>query len=266
MRIAAFADLHCSCGDFRALKEAKQIAVNNKSDVVVIAGDVTEHDVEDPFEHILGFNRPVVYCMGNHEYVWNTVDDKLANIAKLQEKYDGNGIFCLDVLGVVVINGVMFGGGCLWYDGTLGCQPEDIKKQMLEAIDPDWYDCRIKHFDPLKEHKRCLEKMEPLKHHIGTKVMVTHTCPHKKLNWFETGMPLSKFNIYSGCADILTEFKPDIAICGHTHKQIITNIDGIRCFNIGNDYFWRHGDVLYSIIETDPPNNEQAVNSNDSNT
>ena len=263
MKIAAFADLHCGFGDFRAMDRAQEIAIQFGADVVVIAGDVTEHDVQDPVYHLTGFKKPVVYCMGNHEFAGKTVNQKITEIKELQERYDGYNIYCLDVLGVVTLEGVMFGGGCLWYDGTLGSLPPERKAELMKVIDPDWFDCRIKQFDALKEHKRCLELMEPLKHHHGTKVMVTHTCPHKKLNWFEYGMPLSKFNIYSGCADILSEFHPDIAICGHTHKQMIANIDGVRAFNIGNDYYWYGQKVLYSIIETNMPENKGTSESTD---
>lgn len=259
MRIAAFADLHCGYGDFRALERAKSIAIGNRVDVAVIAGDVTECSVEDVFKALIGFNRPLVYCMGNHEFAGKSVDRKISEIETLQKKYDGSDIFCLDVLGTVVLNEVMFAGGCLWYDGTLGNLSEETRKTMMTTIDPDWYDCRIKEFNPLEEHKKCIAKMEPLKHHRGTKVMLTHTCPHQKLNWFEFAMPDSKFNIYSGCKDILSEFKPDIAICGHTHKQIITNIEGTRCFNIGNDYYFKTKEVVYSIIETNLPNGEPVT-------
>ena len=98
MRIAAFADLHCGFGDFRAMNRAQEIAIQFGADVVVIAGDVTEADVQDPFYHLTGFKKPVVYCMGNHEFAGKTVNQKITEIKELQERYDGYNIYCLDVL------------------------------------------------------------------------------------------------------------------------------------------------------------------------
>lgn len=253
MKIMAFADFHCMWGPER-LDEAKALCRDWKADIAVIAGDITEYSVKNPYKWMSGFPCELFFCLGNHEFFYRTVDETLD---RFSENHDG--IVCLDTAGPQIRGDIMFAGNVLWYDGSM-CpdMPEARRKDLLEHIHGGWTDRHIKDFDPVKENIRCRKLIEPLKNFDGVKVLVTHTCPHAGLNMFlqDRDDGISKedadaFNLYSGMGDLFSETKPDIAICGHTHRTVVTHIDGVRCYNIGNDYDWRQkGGIVFSYIET----------------
>lgn len=249
MRILALADLHSTPRNEKALRQAAEESKKDDIDVVVIAGDVSDWGIGYAFESLHNlFDVPVVFCLGNHEFARRTVADVMKRCNQQQGLYFGKGIYCLDVVRTVTIKGVTFGGNVLWYDGTLSNMDEESRRKAVEHINPHWLDASIKDFDVLSENRLCVERIMHLKEADGPKVLVTHTVPHKELNWFETNMPDSPFNIYSGVADLISKVQPDVAICGHTHKRVIARIGDCRCFNIGNDYSYRDGWVLQKDI------------------
>lgn len=235
MRILALADLHATPSNNMVEVAARELT-QDEYDVVAIAGDISDWGIEWLFKS-LGerfHDIPVVFCLGNHEFAHRGVAKVLDRCRAEQEKAPGN-LHCLDVKGPVEINGVTFGGNVLWYDGTLGTMTDEDRHHAMEYIHPLWLDHTIKDFNPRLENARCVESIMKMKD-APVKVLVTHTVPHKSLNWFETEQPDSQFNIYSGMADLIGKLEPDVAICGHTHKRVVNRIGGCRCFNIGNDY------------------------------
>ena len=62
-------------------------------------------------------------------------------------------------------------------------------------------------------------------------------------------------NCYSGVDNLFDshDIHPDIALCGHTHRRVLyghrmKNGKEIRCYNSGNDYFFRTGEVKFDEI------------------
>ena len=251
MKILALADLHATGRSHDSLDAAVAIAYRGNYDVIVIAGDVSEQSVPDVYNLLLAFPVPVVFCLGNHEFSRHTVQAVHQKYTELQEQHKDDLIRCLDVVPKATLKDAVFMGSVLWYDGTLSTLPKDRRDELMEHIHPHWYDRTIHDFNPRKENEECVKRLLPLNDEQGVKVMVTHMVPHRILNAFEQTEPDGPFNVYSGMNNLFDRVKPDIAICGHTHKQVIETIDGVHCWNVGNDYYWS-GDpgIRYCEIDT----------------
>ena len=221
-------------------------------DVVVISGDVFEWDIPIDariftLKHMFG-DTPVVMCLGNHEFFYNNVPDTLEK----HKKYSGvPNVYCLDVCGHVDISGVRFVGNVLWYDGK-SKQPGQV---MEEWADGGWADRLI------KDHEQswwlfnagCVKQItDNVADFKGFKVLVTHCVPHSSLNAFNRQKPTSDFNAYSS-TDLIGPGNPlydvfDLALCGHTHNPVRTQIGKTKCFCSKQDYFRYTRVVEYDII------------------
>lgn len=247
MKIFATSDLHIRCGCSKQMKHLETVVEKEKPNVIVISGDIYDYRGINPFEEFTFFNIPVVFCLGNHEFAERSVENTLAYY-KLCNRFEN--VKCLDIEGHVDVNGVRFVGNVLWYDGSLSNRP-DVKSK-LKNIDRTWLDCTIDDFNPVAENKKCINQIKNnLKDYNGKSVLVTHCVPYWKLNEWSFTTPDGLYNIYSGVKDLFKNYNihVDVAICGHTHRKVRLDYDGIRCYNIGNDYF-RYSDILeYEIIE-----------------
>jgi predicted MPP superfamily phosphohydrolase len=217
------------------------------ADIIVITGDIFESDnynsrTFNPYEYMSKlFNNKIVICtMGNHEFYYKTPIQTREYYAKLYnpEKYN---VHYLDIVGKFDIDYIRFVGNCLFYDGSM----KTVHNQdIYDFANGNWADKYIREFDYEKENEYCIKQIdENLKNDTGRyriNVLCTHAVPHHKINgWYEMDRPVGNlFNAYSGNYDMLTERIHDIhaVLCGHTHKRIVMGINGIECYNPGNDY------------------------------
>ena len=259
MKILFTSDLHIINSTMhQQLGIVRKKIKKEKPDVLVVSGDVSD-DIYIKADDLLGFlDVPVVYCLGNHEFVRNemganTVENTL-NFYK--SKIGKNNAHCLDVEGHFDIGNVRFVGNVLWYDGTLSNRPD--ADANIRNISRHWLDSMIADFRPVEEHKKCVAQIVGNLKDIGDKkaVLVTHCVPHRELNWFDRNEPMSIYNAYSGVANFFDKngVYPDVALCGHTHKEmkyVHVSPKGreTRCSNIGNDYFFWNKDILFEVIE-----------------
>ena len=256
MKILATSDLHIGYPSSQSLKLLTEYVKKEQPDVVVISGDIYDYRGVNPFYELSNLEMdndlPVVFCLGNHEFAWRDVEFTLNH-------YRFNGkhfpyVHCLDTEGFVDIDGVRFVGNVLWYDGSLSDRGD--KQEKLNHIDESWLDSTINDFNAVEENRKCVEQIKAgLKDYTGKSVLVTHTVPYWKLNLFNFDMPCGVYNIYSGVKDLFKNdgINVDVAICGHTHRKTRLEYteDGkyIRCYNIGNEYIEKSGQLLYEIIE-----------------
>lgn len=251
MKIFATSDLHIGYERSQTINILRDYVKKVNPDVVVISGDVYDYRGINPFYELTTLEVPVVFCLGNHEFAYRYVD-MVHDHYKFNSRFDN--VYCLDTKGHVDINGVRFVGNVLWYDGSLSNRNDVTEK--LKHIDKTWLDCTILDFDPMIENRNCINQIkEHLKDYTGKSVLVTHTVPYWKLNLFNFEEPNGVYNIYSGVKDLFhnDDINVDVAICGHTHRRtnLEYNEDGksIRCYNIGNEYFEKSGEVIYEEIE-----------------
>ena len=105
MKLNVLSDLHLSVGGMDRPR--------NDADVVVLAGDIARP--RESAAWALGFDKPVLYVLGNHEFYGGSIEDT-ANELKLL--CAGTHVHVLDN-DEIVIDGVRFLGSTLWTDFML---------------------------------------------------------------------------------------------------------------------------------------------------
>ena len=250
IKILATADLHIDYSNSDQIRTLKKQVVREQPDVILIAGDV--HDCRDlnPYKDLgrLSKDIPIIFCLGNHEFAYRSVEDTLSYYSKTVKPAN---VHCLDVCGYVDVGDVRIVGNVLWYDGSLSNRAD--VDDYLKKVDDTWLDDTIRNFDPLKEHRKCVDQIKnALDGYKGKSILLTHTVPHHALNRFCTINPSSVYNIYSGVYDLFKSESIDVnmAICGHTHKPATYYYNNkIECTNIGNDYLFRNRELVYDLLE-----------------
>lgn len=105
MRLQILSDLHLSVAP---LERPRVVG-----DVVVLAGDIGRP--KDAMAWASGFDAPVLYVPGNHEFYGGTIED---TVAELRELCAGTNVRLLE-RDEVVLGGVRFLGTTLWTDFRL---------------------------------------------------------------------------------------------------------------------------------------------------
>jgi len=105
MRLNILSDLHLGVGGLEHPR--------NDADLVVLAGDVTRP--RDAAAWALGFDKPVLYVLGNHEFYGGSIE---GTIDELKRLCAGTHVHVLDDA-EIVIDGVRFLGSTLWTDFRL---------------------------------------------------------------------------------------------------------------------------------------------------
>lgn len=256
MKALVLADLHINTKvfmnnfDFNKFKRTIKNNIKEDYDIVLIAGDLCEssicnRDIPDIYDKLYNiFEKDIVFCLGNHEFAYMDFNF----VKEFWSKYKHDHVHCLDIDGKYEKDNITFIGNVFWYDFSLN----NNQLLMQGEIDPGWLDATIKNFDPIFENQKCKAQILENISSINKNILITHMVPHESLNLFSLDMPYSIYNAYSGCKDFLKElkdFKIDYAICGHTHKRVCKEINGINCINVGNDYFFRTNKYEYMIID-----------------
>lgn len=261
MKILCISDLHLSSSDILKfglipnaithLKNIKDTVIETNPDLVVCTGDTVwsrkVQQISPILRDIIPYEIPIVVTLGNHEF-WNYKFERTLERARVASTYYGLGgknIFYLDVIGSVIIGGINFVGGTLFFDGSMRYR----ENQHVDEWD-GWQDFRIPEIQT-----RYLEFNQYYKDMIEANIksnmpnaLCTHHVPHSILNGHEP----SHYSFYTGMKDFVHElpFNPrydNYIICGHTHKRVIGEvIPWFMCVNVGSDY----NDFKYYVLET----------------
>lgn len=176
---------------------------------------------------------PIVVTLGNHEFLGRTFEDTLEKL-KAQTVADKN-IFYLDLCGSVILDGVNFVGGTLFFDGSMRIRDN----QRIDQWD-GWQDWRI-----IDVESRYMEFNTYYVDMIRTSMkpgmptaLCTHHVPHVGLNGHEPG----HYSFYTGMQDLVHDlpFDPlynNYLICGHTHRRVIGEVvPGFMGVNVGRRF------------------------------
>lgn len=254
MKALILSDLHLYFWhDKRELDKYKQIMqkiTSKKFDCIIITGDIFEYDFvglsNNPYKllsEVLNVKCPIICCLGNHEFAYNTITDTLNWFDSFNERYN---IHILDIEGHYTYNGFNFVGNVFWYDNSLASNIFSIPDKIVS----NWLDSTIKDFIPSIENGICKKQIVDNLTLEYPNILLTHTVPHRKLNWFSINQPNSLYNQYSGNDDFLKELhNVKWCFCGHTHRRMSDTIYNINCLNIGNDYLRQYNEIIYEIVE-----------------
>lgn len=217
MKAITFSDLHLEFGtDFKPPE-------NSDADVMILAGDIlTFRDYEPLSRFLEGWQKPVIFVAGNHEFYTNT------NMYREAEKFRSwlsethpNVHFLQD--SDVTIAGVHFFGGTMWTDFDGGSE-----KAMLEAK-TQINDFRlIKMSDEIsltphyttKLHNHFVEKLLAWLRlpRAGKRIVVTHHAPMINPVTKYTRTTLTPAFNSTDIMTIIDEHQPELWVYGHTHE------------------------------------------------
>ncbi len=119
MKLNILSDLHLGVGGLDHPR--------NDADVVILAGDITRP--REAAAWALGFDKPVLYVPGNHEFYGGSIE---GTIAELKRLCAGTHVHVLDDA-EIVIDGVRFLGSTLWTDFRLFGDDERRAASKAEA-------------------------------------------------------------------------------------------------------------------------------------
>jgi Icc-related predicted phosphoesterase len=190
MKILALSDIH---GDKSFIKKMAEKGVQEKVDLVILAGDLVHHDgsldgLVGPFKDK---GLDVAILPGNHE--------GLAEVGFLIDKYGAKNLH-----GYAIKKGEI---------GIFGCGYGDIGIHQL--TEEDFF--------------KTLEKTHHAIKDVKKKIMVTHVQPSESI------LGLGLYPGSTGVRKAITQFQPDIHICGHIHEThgIEEHIGKTRVINVG---------------------------------
>ena len=231
MKIISYSDLHLEFGTEFNLPRSTDV------DLLVLAGDICVFKDFQPLDNVLrGWNRPVVYVPGNHEYYTRKpISHENENCKTwLMENYPSVKLLLDEE---ATIDGVNFFGGTMWTDFAKGdSKAMDIAEKTMNdfRLIRTRSDEILKPIHTIEFHKAFVKKLvawfeKPM---AGPRIVVTHHAPTIKPNTKYRGSNLFPAFNSLDMEDLIRRYQPELWIYGHTHEcdnqilgktQIISN-------------------------------------------
>lgn len=206
-----------------------------EADAVILAGDIARPRAA--VDWALGFDKPVLYVPGNHEFYGAHLDEARHELRRLCE---GTHIHLLDT-GSFVLDGVRFLGATLWTDFRLhgGAAPRAEAIAHGQRFMRDFTHIRAgarpaeaaltpqDTADLFAAHARWLGE-ELAKPHSGPTVVITHHAPSpRSIHPRFAGSPLNACFV-SDAEHLLEGGRACLWIHGHTHDSFDYLLHGTR--------------------------------------
>jgi hypothetical protein len=216
MRLAAVADIHIKAEHHE--ENVRQFSVvNDLADVLVIAGDLTNHGTPEEmreclnvFEHI---HIPIVTVLGNHDYE-SEHQDELAGM--------------LRVAGIHLLDGHCFEIEGIGFAGTKGFCGGFAPYELMPFGEGG-----IKNFVEIAEREAIKLDYGLAQLHTPVKIAITHYAPIKATVIGEPE-PIFPFLGSSRLERALKHHRPALALHGHAHKGTFSaeSQSGTRVCNV----------------------------------
>jgi predicted phosphodiesterase len=230
MKINVLSDLHLGFG---ALDRPR-----NDADVVVLAGDIARP--REAASWALGFDKPVLYVLGNHEFYGSSIEAAADELKRLCAR---SHVHVLDD-SAVVIDGVRFLGTTLWTDFDLFGAGAIKAAAIAEAqrLLRDFSRIRIGDaagdsgalFTPadaaalFERHAGWLDRQLG-RQHAGPTVAITHHAPSRRsIHPHFAGSLLNACFVSDAEHRLLGGGRADCWIHGHTHDSFDYVAQGTR--------------------------------------
>lgn len=218
MKIIIYSDLHLEKPFSNKFKPPK----DSHADLMILAGDIINFDDFEPLKRFLeGWNKPVIFVAGNHEYYtkkpmlegeerfFDFIKTHQPNIAWL---YNDS----------LTISNAEFFGGTMWTN--FAHSPLAIMTAKQQMNDYRWiYKSKTRRLQPedtIKFHNEFNQKLISwLEENKDKKrVVITHHAPCRNPNSKFKGSALEPaFNSLEMVA-IIEKYQPELWIYGHTHE------------------------------------------------
>jgi predicted phosphodiesterase len=226
MKLNILSDLHLSV---RGLDRPR-----NDADVVVLAGDIARP--REAACWALGFDKPVLYVLGNHEFYGSSIDGAAAELKRL---CDGTHVHVLDN-DEIVIDGVRFLGSTLWSDFMLfgdgderAAAIEEAQRLMRDFSRIQVHDAASALFTPadsaalFERHAEWLDRRLDAPH-AGPTVVITHHAPSRQS--IHPRFAGSRLNacFVSDAERLVGAHRAHWWIHGHTHDSFDYVLHGTR--------------------------------------
>ena len=217
MKIISYSDLHL---EFEA---GWTMPEDIDADLMILAGDIiTFKDYSPLTKFLTGWEKPVLYITGNHEYYTRTpIDEEEEVFKKWLEENRPNVTLLRDEF--ISIDGVHFFGGTMWTNFNGG------NEQAMKIAERQVNDFRLiknsdlspfKPVDTLGLHDRYVKKLlKWLEADLpGPRVIISHHAPAINPNTQFTGSPLTPAFNSLDMLDIIKKYQPGLWVYGHTHE------------------------------------------------
>lgn len=199
MRLAAVADVH-----FKREDQEENIrhfeAVNEMADLLVLAGDLTNHGRVEEMEACLvvleHVKIPIVAVLGNHDHE-SDQQDKLAGMAR--------------VAGLNVLDGTCYEHDGVGFAGTKGFAGGFAPHELMPFGEGG-----IKHFVEIAEREAIKLDYGLAQLHTSRKVAITHYAPVLETVVGEPE-PIFPFLGSSRLGRVIELHRPALALHGHAH-------------------------------------------------
>jgi Icc-related predicted phosphoesterase len=216
MRVAAVADIHLKAEDYE--KNVRQFSmVNDLGDVLVIAGDLTNHGMPDEMRACLAVLEhvrvPIVAVLGNHDHESGN-QDELAGMLRLA--------------GVHLLDGQCFEVDGVGFAGTKGFCGGFAPHELMP-----FGESGIKTFVEIAEREAIKLDYGLAQLRSSRKVAITHYAPIKETVVGEPE-PIFPFLGSSRLQRALDKHKPVLALHGHAHKGTFAaeSTAGTKIYNV----------------------------------
>ena len=226
MKLNILSDLHLGFGAFDRPE--------NAADVAILAGDISRP--REAAAWALGFRKPVLYVLGNHEFYGSSIEGAANELKRLCA---GTHVHVLDD-SEIVVGGVRFLGSTLWSDFDLFGDGPQRAAAMAEArrLLRDFSRIRIGAaadavFTPddcsalFKRHAAWLgERLDAAP--AGPTVVITHHAPSRKSIHPRFADSLLNACFVSDAEHLLGARRVQLWIHGHTHDSFDYLVNGTR--------------------------------------
>jgi predicted phosphodiesterase len=226
MKLNVLSDLHLSVGGMERPR--------TDADVVVLAGDIARPSQAAAW--VLGFDKPVLYVVGNHEFYGGSLEGAVAELRRLCA---GSHVHILDD-DEVVIDGVRFLGSTLWTDFML-FGDGDARGAALAAANQfmrDFSRIRISEatdalFTPadsaalFRHHADWIDRQLGIAH-AGPTVVITHHAPSRQSIHPKYAGSLLNACFVSDAEHLVGSGGAQLWIHGHTHDSFDYTVNGTR--------------------------------------
>lgn len=226
MRLNVLSDLHMSVAGLERPR--------NDADLVVLAGDIARP--REAAAWALGFDKPVLYVLGNHEFYGSSLEGAAAELKRLCA---GTHVHVLDQ-DEAVIDGVRFLGSTLWTDFRLFGDGDARDQAMASArhLMRDFSRIRIVDaadalFAPedsaalFRRHADWIDGRLDSPH-AGPTVVITHHAPSRRSIHPRFADSLTSACFVSDAEHLLQDHRAQLWIHGHTHDSFDYVLHGAR--------------------------------------